>query len=444
MWRTSSRHRAGGLIVLAVAFALLAPAAAAAATRYASPTGTNTTDCPQSDPCSLNEAWNGIITSDGDVVIVLPGDYDLGAISRMIDEKITVQGQDGQPLPHIHGSSGTAVLDLEDTVTLRRLWIEQTNPAGGPTVRSGAVLASTLDQSRIESAGSGACRFEGLDTTITDSVCAASGNGGIGVTSYSVNSQVTMNLRNVTAIGGTGPGSYGIEDLASDSGDTNVVQGRNVIARGGSADVAADTGGAPNATATVNLTNSNYDTEYEHLGGTVTDPGTGSNQIAPPLLATDGFHELAGSPTIDAGDGTPPLGSVDIDGEQRIAGASVDIGADEFQPPPLPKCRGRTATIVGTGGKLNGTSKNDVIVGSTRRDVINAGGGADLVCVRGGNDKVLGGAGKDTLLGQGGRDRLLGGKARDLLLGGAGRDFLAGGGGRDLLRGGPGRDISRQ
>ena len=169
-----------------------------------------------------------------------------------------------------------------------------------------------------------------ISVTIGDSVCAATGSGGVGIYSYSVNSQITVDLRNVTAIGGQGPGSNGIQALAGDSNDRNVVQARNVIARGGSADVAADTGGLPNTTVTVNLTNSNYGTELEKQGGTVTDPGTGTNQTATPLLAADGFHQLAGSPTIDAGDSTPPLGSADIDGEAAPWHSSVDIGADEF------------------------------------------------------------------------------------------------------------------
>jgi len=58
------------------------------------------------------------------------------------------------------------------------------------------------------------------------------------------------------------------------------------------------------------------------------------NINADPLLAPDG-HLQTGSPCIDAGnpDFLPELGQVDIDGQPRIMGGRVDIGADEVAAP---------------------------------------------------------------------------------------------------------------
>ncbi len=69
-----------------------------------------------------------------------------------------------------------------------------------------------------------------------------------------------------------------------------------------------------------------HDYVYADLGG------TNGNISADPLLASQNdFHLLAGSPCINAGDNSLVLpGSVDMDGEARIAGPRVDIGADEF------------------------------------------------------------------------------------------------------------------
>lgn len=63
------------------------------------------------------------------------------------------------------------------------------------------------------------------------------------------------------------------------------------------------------------------------------------------------------------------------------------------------KCKGKTATIVGTprNDKLDGTPGSDVIVGLGRNDEIHAGGGDDLVC---------GGPGADWLYGEHGDDEL--------------------------------------
>jgi sugar lactone lactonase YvrE len=88
-------------------------------------------------------------------------------------------------------------------------------------------------------------------------------------------------------------------------------------------------------------------------------------------------------------------------------------------PPPVPpKCGGKTATIVGTGGR-------DVRSGTPQ---------ADVIALLGGNDTARGLAGNDLLCGGNGRDRLIGG---------GGRDRLIGGGGRDLCKGGPKRDKAR-
>lgn len=121
-------------------------------------------------------------------------------------------------------------------------------------------------------------------------------------------------------------------------------------------------------------------------------------------------------------------------------------------PPPVPTCQGKTATIVGTKGddRLRGTGGKDVIVSRGGDDDIGAGGGNDLVCAGPGNDRVAGGAGKDVILGKAGQDGLMGngrddhldgGGGDDKLFGQTGDDRLDGGRGRDDGNGGPGRDV---
>jgi hypothetical protein len=62
----------------------------------------------------------------------------------------------------------------------------------------------------------------------------------------------------------------------------------------------------------------------------VTAAGTLNNQTTAPMLAADGYHQVAGSITIDNGSSANVSGSEDIDGQARTIGAA-DIGADELR-----------------------------------------------------------------------------------------------------------------
>lgn len=68
-------------------------------------------------------------------------------------------------------------------------------------------------------------------------------------------------------------------------------------------------------------------------GGVTITSGTHNLDRDPLLAFADDVHLLSGSPCIDAGDyaalGVPPLAE-DIDGEARVQGDTVDVGADEF------------------------------------------------------------------------------------------------------------------
>ncbi len=69
-------------------------------------------------------------------------------------------------------------------------------------------------------------------------------------------------------------------------------------------------------------------------------PGEG-NVTADPLFVNSAggdYHLSPASPCIDAGDSEflPALGETDFDGEPRVMGARVDMGADEFTDTPVP------------------------------------------------------------------------------------------------------------
>jgi Ca2+-binding RTX toxin-like protein len=176
----------------------------------------------------------------------------------------------------------------------------------------------------------------------------------------------------------------------------------------------------------------------------------GSSSAAPPPGSAAGFDEnqLASIGRTLAYNDLQNNFSGEGAVEDRNAELLLGDPRDDNQgggPGPKEKCKGKQATIVGTGGKdrLEGTSGDDVIVAKGGKDKVTAGKGKDVICGNGGKDKLSGNGGKDKVRGGGGKDKLGGGGGKDKLKGGAGRDTMRGGGGRDSCGGGPGRDVGR-
>jgi Ca2+-binding RTX toxin-like protein len=397
---------------------ILGASPASAAQRYASPTGSGVT-CSQPSPCGLETAIEGAI--NGDEVIVAAGDYG-SAMTPIANDIVatailSVHGPASGPLPRLFSSAPDRGLGLLGAgSTLSDLQIEHDSAIYGAEALTLNGSGTVGERLVIHHTGPyGACYVTGA--TLRDSVCRVTGTGGAVLTGGSAGGPLsaTETLRNVTAVssGGLGISVFGGENYADTVNATNAIFE-------GTTDVATAESGAPPGTATVNLDHSNYDSVDTSLGGTVTAPGSGTNQTAAPLLvnpAGGDLHQVAGSPTIDAGITSALNGAQDFERQARVQGPGTDIGADEFTPDEftIPKCLGRTATLYGSEG-------GDLLRGTAGRDVIAALGGTDIVRGRGGNDLLCGGGGRDSLIGGAGRDRLIGGAGRDTCRGGAGRD----------------------
>jgi Ca2+-binding RTX toxin-like protein len=124
-----------------------------------------------------------------------------------------------------------------------------------------------------------------------------------------------------------------------------------------------------------------------------------------------------------------------------VAGAFA-LSATAAVNEPIPSCRGKPATIVGTDGDdvIQGTAERDVIWAGLGDDTVHGGLGSDLICGGPGTDLVDGGRGNDFVDGGAGDgDRVIGGLGDDSVLGGAGnRDEVAGYLGIDVVNGGSG------
>jgi hypothetical protein len=347
----TGKRLALGLIT--ASFACLAWTASAAANTYYTLPGTGATSCAQNDPCGLPHALS-LATTPGDVVEVGRGNmtYQPNA-SLDIASGVTVEGQPGQDEPQIQTDGAVTTVVFQGSGAILRD-VELFSNANGVFATQENTMERVLVNAKATACQVGAA-------TLLDTVCLSLLGDGVLQSLFS--GTHTATLRNVTAMG-----VNGIDVTAG--GNARTVSATNVITRGTSNDVRTDTSGG--GTATVTLTNSNYATPNNSGGGSITPVGTNGNQTAAPLFANAAggdFHELAGSPTIDAGIAAPDIGTLDLDRNPRTwpvcAGgpaSNPDIGAYEFTPalgacpaapaaPPKKKCKKKKKKSKATAAK---------------------------------------------------------------------------------------------
>jgi hypothetical protein len=329
-------------LALGAVLALAGPGAAfGAGTSYFARHGASGNCLTEATPCSLPTAVGDAGSSDR---VVLEPDGGTFQITHRLDvvSGVDLGGETGKPTPTIHATtgSGTTAIGASLNSTLHDFRLEITSASNG--IEGSAGTGTTIERVYVAGAATSACSI-GDAGVLRDSVCASSLASGRGATILNVSAPtMTATIRNATLIGGSN--SVGLE-TGADAG-VLTIDAANVVARGGSSDVSTQLGTA--GTTTVDLANSNYAIAPHTPGGSITPPGTNGNQTAAPLFANpvpaDGygdFHELSGSPTIDAGLTTLGIGSLDLDRKPRIAPTCLggppgtpDIGAYEYTAPP--------------------------------------------------------------------------------------------------------------
>jgi hypothetical protein len=309
---------------------LPASSAFAGTVRYAAPGAAGAEPCNPA-PCSLVQAVNG--ASDTDQVIVTPGHYTEGG-ELDLNHAVDVGGQAGAAVPTVE--LGFKSIRVENPgAVLHDIRIELPGPAMAYAL---LLETGTVERAYVSSGEltAGSCAVTA--GTLRDGVCWRASGGVGGLTMYGGEpASFQATLRNVTASSTL---------VVAAGGASLTVDAVNVIAQSvapGDHDLNMDVGVGSSATAT--FSHSNYSTVDTSLSAgtnfTYTQPGTNGNQTAEPLFvnsAAEDLHQLAGSPTIDAGLSDPLIGATDLDRNPRsappcIGGTPIpDIGAYETAP----------------------------------------------------------------------------------------------------------------
>ncbi len=355
--------------IFATASSLLVVWPAAAATRYASPTGGTEEPCASASPCTL--AWAVQNAKEGDEVIVLPGPaYSIG---KRIEGSVAlnVHGPVTGPLPELDYAStempSGPVLYLPTGSSISRLHIVGTH-AGDELVF--VPYSGVADDLLIEAKASKQtlAQLPGA-SVLRDSVLESgpSAEELVGVANPTIDPSTAGFLRNVT-VELPGSGSVAVQAagvcfpeipeprcdaIFSSSPEIDVA---NSILRGAALDFNATRVqlGSQTYLGHIKISHSNYRAGrlHEDVAKEITDLGGNQTGVEPSL--TSDYHEMAPSATIDAGLSDAQVGTVDLDGNPRTLGSALDIGAFEFVPPVAPGAGGGGVGSTSGGGSTPG------------------------------------------------------------------------------------------
>jgi hypothetical protein len=301
---------------------------AQAAQRYAAPNGSGPkAECPQANPCSLQDAVEGAKANDE--VIIASGAYTpAGNVFLPFEASgVNIHGDPSGPPPTITSSATTYALGVFGQNS-KLSYVDVTDLAEASAAISCGIEVS-VERVRATARSKYGIGLQQGNCAVRDSMIRAEGSEAVGLQTSCEGPRVARNLT-VVATGSKSVGAVVAYDGLPLGGNCTLLL-RNSIVSGDLYDLDLYFGGI--GPGNVSADHSNFDV-FNQAPGTAFTQGPG-NQTAPPLFvdaAAGNYREAAGSPTIDAGtsEGTS---ATDLDGNPRVLGLAPDIGAFEFIPP---------------------------------------------------------------------------------------------------------------
>jgi hypothetical protein len=300
-----------------------------AAQRWAAPSATGSGDCSSAaNACTLQTAIGGSMPSDE--VIVQPGDYTVSSEISTTGKALLIHGEDGMPLPRLHGGANGNMFGLASGTTLRQLALDASPSTGSASLLIGTNL--TLDAIYIKDTATAP------GVTVTGILDLGGGTSIIRNTAVFVNGTNASNALHASSSNLILRGDTFVT-AAGDAVDYEVVgvgslDAKSVIAR-------ASTG---NSDFFVNGSSATAVIRYSNFGACTTSSGATcdssdpSNVTDPPTFvdqANGDLHESPTSSTIDRGTVDAYSGTTDLDGNPRSLGLGPDMGAYERVPARL-------------------------------------------------------------------------------------------------------------
>ena len=341
-------------LLAVVAAALTLPAAASAATRYASSTAVMPSPaCDLAAPCPLSLTAGG--AQAGDTVIVLSdGVYTTGSFA-INGTGVTFQGEPGKPRPEIvyTGAAGSNFVTINGAgATIKDVIFEGTSsdPALGMVVAPPGVNP-TFERVLVIGHGNTPAVIAGPNAVMRDSLVNSAGSFW-GMLFAGTMTGSTIVAPNAVEAGVLAHNSYFIPANLT---IRNTIVTRGSVATGNDVRVANDFVGQ----------SAHLDIDYSSFLstaalGTNGTQNVGPHNVGPAVLvdATPGpaqnIHQLPASPTINAGDpSVVAAGELDWEGDPRLIGSAPDIGADEAHLAPTVTTSAATG-VAQTAATLNG------------------------------------------------------------------------------------------